>query len=265
VPGFELADAHAHLSMPAFGQDLPAVLERARQAGVRTVLTCATCWEDMPEQVRLARDHAEFGVLAAAGVHPHQASGWAEGSAQRLLDFVRSHPAVAAIGEVGLDFHYNFSPPEAQRRALREQIRAAREARLPLVIHCREAREELGAILEEERAGEAGGMLHCFSEDAPFARRCIDLGFHVSFSGIVTFRKADAIREAARVVPLDRLLVETDAPYLAPEPHRGRRNEPAHAAAVARFLAALRGESFETLAEATARNARRLFRPAEAP
>jgi TatD DNase family protein len=259
VSDFQLADAHAHLSMPAFQPDLEDVLRRARQAGVRTVVTCATEWDDMPRQVSLSLAQAAFGVKAAAGIHPHQASQWDDGGAPRLAAFLRDHPSVVAVGEVGLDFHYNFSPPEAQRRALREQIAVAREARLPLVIHCREAREELAAILEEERAGEAGGMLHCFSEDAAFARRCLDLGFHVSFSGIVTFRKAEAIREAARLVPLDRLLVETDAPYLAPEPHRGRRNEPGHVAAVARFLASLRGESFETLAEATALNARRLF------
>ncbi len=254
-----LADAHAHLAMAAFQDDLPAVLERSWQAGVRAVITCATSWDDMDAQVELARTHAGRGVLPAAGIHPHQASQWGPDGAERLSQFVRRHHGIVAIGEVGLDYHYSFSPHEAQRAALRGQVGVARAERRPLVIHCREAREDLVSILEEERAGEAGGMLHCFSEDAAYARRCLDLGLHVSFSGIVTFRKADAIREAARLVPLDRLLAETDAPYLAPEPARGRRNEPARVADVVRFLAALRGETFEAVAEATSLNAWRLF------
>jgi TatD DNase family protein len=258
VTDVRIADAHAHLSMQTFHDDLPDVLRRAGDAGVRRVITCATSWDDMAGQVAIAGAHGDAGVLAAAGIHPHQASQWGDDGTERLESFARAH-GVAAIGEVGLDFHYSFSPHDAQRHALREQIRVARACRLPLVIHCREARGDLAAILEEERAGEAGGMLHCFSEDADFARRCLDLGLHISFSGIVTFRKADAIREAARMVPLDRLLVETDAPYLAPEPHRGRRNEPARVTDVARFLAAMRGETFERVAEATWANAEKLF------
>jgi TatD DNase family protein len=254
-----LADAHAHLAMAAFQDDLPAVLDRSWQAGVRTVITCATSWEDMDAQVELARTHARRGVLAAAGIHPHQASQWGPDGADRLAGFVRRHPGIVAIGEVGLDYHYSFSPHEAQRSALRGQIGVARAEHRPLVIHCREAREDIASILREEKAGEAGGMLHCFSEDAEFARRCLDLGLHVSFSGIVTFRKAEGIRDAARLVPLDRLLAETDAPYLAPEPVRGRRNEPARVTDVVRFLAALRGETFEAVAEATSLNAARLF------
>ncbi|HKY31947.1 MAG TPA: TatD family hydrolase [Candidatus Polarisedimenticolia bacterium] len=254
-----LADAHAHLAMAPFAGDLPETLRRAWDAGVREVLTCATSWDDLEAHALLARRHAGAGVRAAAGIHPHQASSWDGSSAARLARFVEEHPEVVAIGEVGLDFHYRFSPPDAQRRALREQVTVAREAGLPLVVHCREAREDVAGILAGERAGEVGGMLHCFSEDEPFARVCLELGFHVSFSGIVTFRNAEPIRQAARAVPLDRLLVETDAPYLAPEPVRGRRNEPARVADVARFLATLRGESFEELAAATASNFRRLF------
>ncbi|MGH9869253.1 MAG: TatD family hydrolase [Candidatus Polarisedimenticolia bacterium] len=254
-----LADAHAHLAMAVFQEDLDAVMARAWDGGVRTIVTCATSWSDMDAQVSLARAHGGRGLRGAVGIHPHQASQWSDGGAARLAGFVEAHTEIVAIGEVGLDYHYSRSPHEAQREALRAQIGVARSTGLPLVIHCRAARQDLAAILEEERVSEVGGMLHCFSEDAPFARRCLDLGLHVSFSGIVTFKKADEIRDAARLVPLDRLLVETDAPYLAPEPRRGGRNEPARVADVARALAAFRGEPYERLAEATAANAERLF------
>jgi len=250
------ADSHAHLSMPAFEPDLASVAARAREAGVTRVMTCATSLADAEVNARLARQH---GFLAAAGFHPHQASEWDETSEAALRALLDANPHIAAVGEVGLDFHYSYSPHDVQRDVLRRQVGLARSVRRPLVIHCRNARDDLRALLTEERASEAGGVLHCFSEDEDFARFCLDLGLYVSFSGIVTFKKAEGIREAAKVVPLDRLLVETDSPFLAPVPHRGRRNEPALVVEVTRFVADLKGLPIEQVAEAVSANFDRLF------
>ncbi len=255
-PAPSLADAHAHLAMEAFAEDLPAVIQRARGAGVSEILACATSLRDAAATLEAARAH---GLRAAVGFHPHQAREWNEGAESALRRLIETHAAVAAVGEVGLDFHYDRSPRPVQTDVLRRQVALARDARLPLVIHCRRAREQLGSLLVEERAFEAGGMLHCFSEDARFARFCLDLGFFISFSGIVTFKNAEEIREAVRIVPMDRLLVETDAPYLAPVPHRGRRNEPALVVEVARAVAALKAVPYEELAGSVVENYRRLF------
>ena len=242
-----LVDAHAHLSMPAFAQDLPEVLVRAREAGVARIMSCATSLADAQRNLDLVAANPGFGLAASVGFHPHEARHWDERTDETLRQLIAGHPAIAAIGEVGLDFHYNLSPADVQRDVLRRQVALAREMRRPLIIHCRNARDDLKTIMLEERAHEAGGMLHCFTEDADFARFCLDQGFYVSFSGIITFGGADQIREAAQAVPLDRLLVETDSPYLAPVPHRGTRNEPARAADVTRFVADLKGVTAEEL------------------
>jgi len=250
------ADSHAHLSMPAFDEDLPAVIERARAAGVERIMTCATSLADAGKNLAIARRH---GLRASVGIHPHQAKDWDEGTARELLRLIDAAPEIAAIGEVGLDYHYNYSPPEVQRDVLRQQVGLARQTGLPLIVHCRDARDDIRRIFVEEKAHEVGGVLHCFSEDADFARFCVETGFHVSFSGILTFKTAFAIREAARAVPADRLLVETDSPFLAPVPHRGRRNEPARVVEVARFLADLRGIAAAELGALTTAAFERLF------
>ena len=253
------ADSHVHLAMPAIGSDLPEVLARARQSGVTRMMTCATSMADAEANIALARDHADSGLVAAVGFHPHQARDWSEGSEVELSKAIDASPQVAAIGEVGLDFHYNLSPPHRQTEALRRQIALARSTGLPLVVHCRKARDELSRILVEEKARDAGGVIHCFTEDAAFARFCLGLGFYVSFSGILTFKNAEEIRAAAKVVPLDRILVETDSPYLAPAPHRGRRNEPARVVDVARAVAELRNMTLADFASATSSNFEALF------
>ena len=254
-----LVDAHAHLSMPQFAPDLPEVLGRARTAGVMRIMTCATSLADAERNLQVVSGNPGFGLAASVGFHPLEARHWDGESEARLRGLIEAHPAIAAIGEVGLDFHYDRSPHDVQRHVLRRQIALARDTRRPLIIHCRNARDDLRAIMVEERAGEAGGMLHCFTEDADFARFCLDQGFWVSFSGIITFGGAEGIREAARIVPLDRLLVETDSPYLAPVPHRGTRNEPARAADVARFVARLKGVSEEELGGRVVEGFGRLF------
>ncbi len=251
-----LADSHAHLSMAQFAGDLPEVIARARQAGVTGIMTCATSLADAGSNLAIAKAH---GLVASVGFHPHQAKEWDNASEAALREIIAANSEIRAIGEIGLDFHYSFSPHDTQRDVLRRQIALARSVSRPAIIHCREAAADVGEILRTEQARDCGGVLHCFSEDAGFARLCLELGFYISFSGIVTFRKALPLHDVVRLVPADRLLLETDAPYLAPVPHRGRRNEPAHVADTAQFVAALRGEAPEQVGAAAAANFGRLF------
>ena len=263
--GAALVDSHCHVAEPEFDGDREEVLARAAAAGVGT-LDCVGATGSAAANapaVSLAGRKAPVEIVATVGIHPHHAST-ADDAAFALIERFAREPGVVGIGETGLDFHYNFSPPEAQRAAFARTIALARRLKRPLVVHVREAHAEAAAILADGHAGEIGGVIHCFTGDASDARRYLDLGFHVSVAGIVTFKNADALRDAVRNVPADRLLVETDAPYLAPVPHRGKRNEPAWVRAVAEVVAGVRGESFETVAAATAGNARRLFRLASA-
>ena len=258
-----LFDTHCHLDDPRLHEELDAVLARARDAGVDRITTigCAHDAASVRSALDIANAHPDF-ISATVGVHPHDAKHLDEALCESIQDAGRDR-AVVAIGETGLDFHYDHSPRDAQAEAFRRQIAIARELRKPLVIHTRSAPAETLRILREERASDVGGIIHCFSEDAPFAAAALDLGFVSSFSGIVTFKKAVAVREAARKQPADALLVETDAPYLAPIPKRGKRNEPAYVAHTARCVAELRGEDPEALAETTYRNALRIFEIAE--
>lgn len=201
----------------------------------------------------LAQAQATPDICASLGVHPHEASTWTPETGPALESLLQD-PAARFVGETGLDWHYDFSPRENQEAVFREQIRLARRVRKPLMVHTREAPEATLRILQEEGASEVRGIIHCFSEDLAFARRALDLGFYLSFSGILTFKNAQAIQEAAIFAPADRILVETDAPYLAPVPHRGKTNEPAFVVFVAECLAQLRGIHPETLGDLTTRN-----------
>ncbi len=252
-----LVDTHAHLDMKEYDGDRDAVVLRAREAGVSRIVSISTDAASAHETVGLAEKFE--GVFASVGVHPHDAGKIRPGDLEDLLGLA-AHPKVVAWGEIGLDYHYDHSPRDVQREVFRRQVALARKAGLPLIIHTREADADTLTVLGEEGARELGGVFHCFSGDAALARAALDMGFHVSFSGIVTFKKADALRDAARLIPSDRLLVETDAPYLAPVPHRGKRNEPARVALVAACLAEVRGASVEEVARATTENAVRLFR-----
>jgi TatD DNase family protein len=254
-----LIDSHCHLDMEEFAADREAVLDRARSAGVAAMITIGAGGPLAANDsaIALAETHPE--VFATVGVHPHEASLVNE-EVLAAITRLAGHPRVVAIGETGLDYHYDNSPRPAQRSALRSFVSVARQAGLPLVVHLRSADDDAASILGDEHAGDIGGVIHCFSGDARSARRFLDLGFHLSFSGIVTFKNAGALREAARITPADRLLVETDAPFLAPVPYRGRRNEPALVARTAAALAAVRGEAFEEIAITTRSNACRLFR-----
>ncbi len=250
-----LIDSHTHLDDAQFNEDRAAVIERARAAGVERMLAIGTGGgpPDLVAGVRVA-DEYPF-VLATVGVHPHDAAKATEVTFERL-QALAAHPKVVAIGEIGLDFHYDFSPRDVQRAVFSRQLAVAAEAALPIIIHTREAWEDTFEILRREWRGE--GILHCFTGDTAQARQALDAGFHLAFGGVLTFPKAEAVREAARITPADRLLIETDCPYLAPAPHRGKRNEPAFVLETARRLAEVRGQTVEEIAALTADNFERL-------
>ena len=253
-----LFDTHAHLHFPDFADDLDAVLERARAAGVRGMVTIGTDRETNGAVVELAKRLPD--VWATVGIHPHDAAEATEADFEEMERLAGEEPRVVGFGEMGLDFFRNLSPPDAQRQTFRRQIGIARRVRKPLVIHCRDAHDETLAILGEERAGDAGGVMHCFSGDVEIARRCLDLGLYISLAGPVTYKNARALPDVARFVPEDRLVVETDCPYLPPTPHRGKRNEPAYVALTAEHVAGLRGADAESLCDSLTANAARLFR-----
>jgi len=251
-----LVDSHCHLDFPELADQLPAVMSRMGEHGIAAALVAGVTLERLPAMMDIV---ARFDNLyAAVGVHPDDEGG-EEPTAERLLQLAMQ-PKVVAIGETGLDYYRLQGDLEWQRRRFRVHIDAARRCGKPLIIHTRAARADTLRILEEERAGEVGGVFHCFTEDRETAWRAVDLGFYVSFSGILTFKNAVDLREIAAELPLERLLVETDAPYLAPVPHRGKLNEPAYVRHVAEELARVRNIPLETLAEATTANFRRLFR-----
>jgi TatD DNase family protein len=259
-----LIDSHAHLDMPQFDDDREAVLERARAAGVCAILTLGVDGHSSERAVALARQYP--GVYAAVGIHPHEAQHATPEVYKTLVGLARDRAAnrILAWGEIGLDYHYNHSPPDIQRREFRRQIRLARELDLPVCIHSREAHEDAVSILAEEQAVDVGVVMHCFSGDEELARRCLDLGFYLSFAGPITFKNARQLPAVAPLVPADRLLIETDAPYLSPHPWRGRehRNEPARVAIIAACLAELRQSSVEAIGAQVTRNFTRLFRVA---
>jgi TatD DNase family protein len=252
------ADSHCHIDLPEFDADRNAVVDRARQAGVDALLIVGGV-DDEQGHRRALRVAEELGVPASAGVHPHEARLATARVYDELAGLARER-RIVAVGELGLDFHYDHSPRPVQREVFRRQVRLAGEVGLPIIVHTREADLETAAILEEEGAAEVGGVIHCFTGATELARRALALGFHVSFSGIVAFPRAETIQEVARITPADRLLVETDAPFLAPPPHRGKRNEPAFVVEVARKVAELRGTTAEEVGRLARDNFRRLFR-----
>jgi TatD DNase family protein len=253
----DLFDTHAHLHFPEFDSDRRAVLERARQAGVSRMLTIGT--EVPTSRAAIALAEAEPDVWAAVGVHPHDAAA-ADDAALAEIERLAGGARVVAVGEIGLDFFRNLSPRDAQERVFRRLLGAARRVGKPVVVHCRDAHAEVLAILAEERVGEVGGIMHCFSGDVEVARRCLDLGLLVSLAGPVTYPNARALPDVARFVPADRLVIETDCPFLPPQGFRGKRNEPAYLALTAARVAELRGEPLEDFARRASDNARRLLR-----
>jgi TatD DNase family protein len=252
-------DSHCHLADAAYADDLAEVVGRAREAGVSSGLCVLACG-DAEEAERARRVAAVWpGLRFAAGVHPHQAHEFAGRAAEVVRAALSGPPRASAIGEIGLDYHYDFSPRDVQREVFRVQVRLAREAGLPVVIHAREADDDAVAIIREEGGGEVGGVFHCFSSTMQLADEALALGFLVSFSGMITFPKAASIRAIAERIPANRLLVETDCPYLAPVPVRGRRNEPAFVFRAAETLARLRQTTVAELDAAMTANFVRVF------
>ena len=254
-----LIDSHCHLDSTDFDTDRDAVIQRALDAGVERMVAIGTGNgpPDLAAGIRLADQHQ--ALYATVGIHPHDASKAAD-EWFRMLESLLKHPKVIAIGEIGLDYHYDFAPRDVQRSVFTEQLRIALAARKPVVIHTREAWNDTFSILRAcSGNGALTGVMHCFSGGAHEAQLSLELGFHLSFGGIVTFPKSTGIQEAARQAPPDRILIETDAPYLAPAPNRGKRNEPAFMVHTARKLAELRAQTVDEIAEATTRNFERLF------
>ena len=250
-------DSHCHLNYKGLVEDQRAVLERARGAGVSMMLNISTRASEWDEVIGLAE--LEDDVMASVGIHPHEADLHPDIHAD-LLVAKATHPKVVGIGETGLDYYYDHSDRERQRQSFRAHIAASRETQLPLIVHTRDAEQDTLGILEEEMGkGRYPALIHCFTASRNFADSVLALGLYVSLSGIVTFKNARDLQETARSIPLDRLLIETDAPFLAPVPHRGKTCEPAFVADTAAFLAKLRGEPVEQVAEVTSRNFHRLF------
>ncbi|HMP56453.1 MAG TPA: TatD family hydrolase [Novosphingobium sp.] len=252
-----LIDSHCHLEYKGLGGDQAGVLSRAREAGLGGFLSISTRKREWEQVIATAEREAD--VWASVGIHPHEADAHADMGEAALLE-AAAHPRVIAIGETGLDYYYDHSDRQTQQALFRRHIAVARETGLPVIVHTRDAEADTAAILEDEVAkGAFPGLIHCFTASADFARKALDLGLSISLSGIVTFKNAKDLQAIAAELPESRLLVETDAPFLAPVPHRGQVCEPAFTADTARFIASLRGTSFEAVAESTTANFRRLF------
>ncbi len=251
-----LIDTHAHLDMPEFEADLPQVIQRATEAGVTTIMTVGID----PPSCRRALEITEAypNIFAIVGVHPHNAAEIGQRDLDDLQDLAH-HPKVKAWGEIGLDFYRNLSPPAIQQERFREQIRIAKKLKLPLVIHSRSATQETISILQEERARESGGVIHCFSGDAKTAKRYLDMGFVISIPGVITFTKAQELREVVKGLSSEGFIIETDSPFLAPVPQRGKRNEPAYVRFTAETIAQIRRQDIAEVAVFTTANARRVF------
>ena len=262
MPAPELVDSHCHLDFPAFAEDLPGVIDRARDAGVTRMVTIATTLPAVPAVQAIAEAHE--GVMFAAGLHPLHVAEQPPVTVEELVALAE-HPKMVGIGEAGLDYHYTAETRARQQESLRTQIEAARRTGLPLIIHARSADEDMARILATEHAaGAFSCVMHCFSSGRALAERALDLGFYLSMSGIAAFPKSHELRAIFADAPLERLLVETDAPYLAPPPYRGKRCEPAHTALTAKVGAETRGLSLEEFAAATSANFDRLFSKAAA-
>ena len=250
-----LVDSHCHLDFKDFAQDLEQVITNAKANGVLYMQTICTKITEFDQVLRVAKKHRN--IYASVGIHPNEVEDQPQITAEELLDYTKD-PKIIGIGETGLDYYYQNSKPDLQKTSFIEHIQCARTAKLPLIVHTRDAEKDTAEILRTHMRNEKG-LLHCFTSDISLARAALDLGFYISFSGIVTFKNASAIQEVACYTPIDRMLIETDAPYLAPVPKRGRRNEPAFVLHTAEFIANLKKIEFEEFAQATTKNFFALF------
>jgi TatD DNase family protein len=253
-----LIDTHAHLDSPKFDEDREAVISRALEAGIDTIVNIGFNRETIPSTMNLAEKYPF--IYAAVGWHPTDAITMKLEEDLAWIERLCSHPKVVAIGEIGLDYYWDTSPKEIQHTVFREQIRLAKRLNKPIIIHNRDAHEDLMRLLKEENASEVGGIMHCFSGSWETAKQCLDMNFHISFGGPLTYKNAKVPKEVLERVPLDRLLLETDAPYLPPHPHRGKRNESAYVRIVAEAAAQIKGISLEEISKITSENGRRCLR-----
>ena len=254
-----LIDSHAHIQGKEYAGDTEAVIDRAGEAGVDKIIVVGGAGDMASNTAAVALADSWANLYATVGMHPHDAKHVGEEELRQLKELV-AHPKVIAVGETGLDYYYNHSPREVQREVFTQFIHLAGEKQLPLVVHERDGAQEAAELLREEGNGKVQGVIHCFTGDYDAARAYLDLGFYLSFTGIITFKNAGALREVVRIVPLDKMFVETDSPYLTPVPHRGKRNEPAYVRFVAASIASLKGLSIEEVARVTTHNVRTLFR-----
>ncbi len=251
-----LFDTHAHLNATQFNEDVEQVIERARAEGVSHIVVVGFDRPTIQRAMELAEQYSF--IYAAVGWHPVDAIHMTDEDLI-MIERLAAHPKVVALGEMGLDYYWDQSPKEVQKEVFRKQIRLAKKVKLPIIIHNRDATADIVHILQEEQAAEVGGVMHCFTGSVEVAHQCIDMNFYISFGGPVTFKNAKKPKEVAKEIPLDRLLIETDCPYLTPHPFRGKRNEPSYVKYVAEAIAELKGLSFEEVAQKTSDNAKRLF------
>lgn len=256
-----LTDTHTHLDHPRFDGERDEIVQRARDAGVTRIINIGCSRDTIPPTLQLTETYD--CIEAAVGWHPVDAIDMKADDLDYIEELARNHPKVVAIGEMGLDYYWDTSPKDVQHRVFREQIRLARKVGLPIVIHNRDAHADVLAIMKEEKAYDVGGVMHCYSGSWETAQQCLDMNFYLSFGGPVTFKNAKQPKEVLAKVPMDRLLVETDAPYLTPHPHRGKRNETGYVRLVAEVAAEIKGLEFEQFAAQTTANAWDLFRPRE--
>ncbi|UOQ83840.1 TatD family hydrolase [Gracilibacillus salinarum] len=251
-----LFDTHVHLNVSQFDEDREAVLERAKEAGVEYMVIVGFDHDTIPKALEIAEQYDY--IYAAVGWHPVDAIDMT-GKELAWIEELAAHPKVVAIGEMGLDYHWDKSPKDIQKDVFRKQIRLARKVNLPVIIHNREATEDIVEILQEEKAEEVGGIMHCYNDSVDYVDACLSMNFHISLGGPVTFKNATLPKDVAKYVPLDRLLIETDCPFLAPHPNRGKRNEPAYVKLVAEKIAELRETSVEEISKITTENAKKFF------
>ena len=254
-----LIDSHAHIQGWEYVSDVEAVVKRAQLAGVEKIIVVGGAGELSSNEAAVMLAESHPGVYATVGMHPHDAKEVGEEEIERLKQLT-AKPKVVAVGETGLDFYYNHSPHEVQRKIFARFIQMARETGLPLVVHERDALNDAAELLRNEGGGQVRGVVHCFTGDYQAAQKYLDLGFYLSFTGIITFKNAEPLRDVVRAVPLEKMFVETDSPYLTPVPHRGKRNEPAYVHFIAETIAKVKGLSFEEVARVTTHNVRELFR-----
>ncbi|OGC23291.1 hydrolase TatD [candidate division WOR-1 bacterium RIFOXYB2_FULL_42_35] len=250
-------DTHAHLTFPEFNDDLPQVIQRAKEAKLEAIVNIALDEEAIKQSLKISEQYPSY-VFMAAGCHPHEAKDWTI-EYETLLRQLAQDKKIVALGEMGLDYHYNLSPKEQQQEVFRQSLRLAQELDLPAIIHSREASRDTMLIIHEENKGNLKGVLHCFGSEMVLAKEALDLGLMISFTGTVTFKKAQPVRDVVREIPLESLMIETDCPFLAPQAFRGQRNEPAYVVEVAKQIAEVKDLTLEEVAETTTQNAKDFF------